>query len=118
MSTLKPLQLGVIFWASSSKPALEQLRGLKALGVSCAQMGCSGEFDLGPDPAAKAAEWKAAAAAEDFTLLTVTAAYTGEDYADIPTVVRTVGFIPKATRAEREARTIAICDFAKGAGIP
>ncbi len=114
MPNLKPLELGVIFWASSLKPALEQIQGLKALGVRCAQMGIAGDFD----PTDRAAEWKAACQAEDFTLLTVTAAYNGEDYADIPTVVRTVGFIPAATRVEREARTIALCDFAHAVGIP
>jgi sugar phosphate isomerase/epimerase len=114
MSNLKPLEPGVIFWASNDKPAVEQLRALKALGVRCAQLGLSGDFIA----SGKAEEWKSAAASEDFTLLTVTAAYLGEDYADIPTVERTVGFIPPATRAEREARTIELCDFAAAAGIP
>lgn len=106
--------LGVIFWAQNDKPAVEQLRALKAFGIECAQLGCSGEFQF----EGKAAEWKAACEAEGFTLLTVTAAYNGEDYADIPTVERTVGFIPPATREEREARTIALADFAKEVGIP
>lgn len=114
MSNLKPLETGVIFWASNDKPAAEQLQALKALGVKCAQLGLSGDFIA----TGKAAEWKAACASEDFTLLTVTAAYSGEDYADIPTVERTVGFIPPATRAEREARTTELCDFAAAAGIP
>ena len=39
-------------------------------------------------------------------------AYNGEDYADIPTVQRTVGFIPRATREERENRTLEASDFA------
>ncbi len=114
MSNLKPLEVGVIFWARNDQTAAEQLQALKALGVQCAQMGISGEFQV----AGKAAEWKAAAAAEDFRLLTVTAAYNGEDYADIPTVERTVGFIPPATRAEREARTLEVIDFAAAVGIP
>lgn len=114
MPTLNPLELGVIFWASSSKPATEQLQALKALGLRCAQLGCSGEFDF----TGKAPEWKAACASESFTLLAVVAAYDGEDYADIPTVERTVGFIPPATREVREARTLALSDFAKEVGIP
>ncbi len=114
MSNLKPLEAGVIFWATNDKPAAEQLQAIKALGVRCAQLGLSGEFIA----AGKAEEWKAACASEGFTLLTVTAAYSGEDYADIPTVERTVGFIPPATRAEREARTIELCDFAAAVGIP
>ena len=35
-----------------------------------------------------------------------------------PTVQRTVGFIPPATRAEREARTLAVSDFAAELGVP
>ena len=35
-------------------------------------------------------------------MVTVFAAYAGESYADIPTVQQTVGFVPPATRAERE----------------
>ncbi len=114
MPTLKPLELGVIFWAQSDKPAREQIQAIKALGLNCAQLGCSGDFQhIG-----KAAEWKAAAVAEDFTLLAVVAAYDGEDYADIPTVERTVGFIPPATRLIREGRTLALSDFGHEAGIP
>jgi len=114
MPTLKPLELGCIFWAQNDKPALEQLQAIKALGLNCAQLGCSGEFII----IGKAAEWKAAAEAENFSLLAVVAAYDGEDYADIPTVERTVGFIPHATRLIREARTLALSDFAKEIGIP
>ena len=113
MPTLKPLELGCIFWAQNDKPALDQIRALKALGLRCAQMGCSGEFQI----EGKAAEWKAAAEAEDFALLAIVAAYDGEDYADIPTVERTVGFIPPATRQVREARTLALSDFGKALDV-
>lgn len=114
MSDLKPHELGVIFWASSSKPAVEQIRHLKSLGIRCAQMGIAGDFNVeGQIP-----EWRNACESEYFTLLTVTAAYIGEDYADIPTVERTVGFIPPATRAEREARTMELVDFGAALGIP
>jgi sugar phosphate isomerase/epimerase len=114
MPTLAPHALGVIFWATHTRPAIDQIRELKALGAVCAQLGCSGEFEF----EGKAAEWKSACEQENFVLTTVTAAYTGEDYADIPTVERTVGFIPPATRAERERRTLAVCDFAHDVGIP
>ena len=51
-------------------------------------------------------------------MVTLFAAYQGEDYADIPTVQRTVGFIPPATRAEREERTLAVSDMAAALGVP
>jgi sugar phosphate isomerase/epimerase len=83
--------------------------------VNCGQIGMAGDADLSRD-AAEA--WRDALRAEDFALVTVFAAYTGESYADIPTVQRTVGFIPPATRAEREARTLALSDFAAVLGVP
>jgi sugar phosphate isomerase/epimerase len=61
--------------------------------------------------------WKAALDSEQFALVTVFAAFVGENYADAPTVQRTVGFIPPATRAEREARTLEISDFAAALGV-
>jgi sugar phosphate isomerase/epimerase len=64
-----------------------------------------------------AARWKNDLAENDFALFTVFCAYNGENYADIPTVQRTVGFIPPATRAEREARTLEVSDFAAAIGV-
>jgi sugar phosphate isomerase/epimerase len=43
--------------------------------------------------------------------------FEGESYADIPTVVRTVGLVPEATRAARLAEMIEISDFAKHLGV-
>lgn len=42
---------------------------------------------------------------------------TGESYADIPTVEQTVGFIPVAFRAEREARTYEVIDATAAMGV-
>lgn len=112
MQPLMDMEIGVMFWAGPDPEAT--LRGVKALGVRCGQMGIPGGMNLtGAAPA-----WKAALQAEQFTLVTVFAAFTGEDYADAPTVQRTVGFIPPATRAEREARTLEISDFAAALGVP
>jgi sugar phosphate isomerase/epimerase len=75
-------------------------------------MGGSAAIDEGA-----ATRWKADLSAAGFKVVTVFAAYDGEDYADIPTVQRTVGFIPPATRAEREKRTLALSDFAARLGV-
>lgn len=112
MPALKPMEVGVMFWAGPDP--VGTLRGVKALGVRCGQIGIPGDFNL----KGAAAAWKAALAAEDFALVTVFAAYSGESYADVPTVQRTVGFIPPATRKEREARTLEISDFAAALGVP
>ncbi len=106
MQVLREMEIGVMFWAG--RDPRETLKELKALGVRCGQMGIPGEMDL--TGAAKA--WKRALEAENFTVVTVFCSYKGENYADIPTVQRTVGFIPPATRAEREARTKEVSDFA------
>lgn len=111
MPILKPLQVGAMFWAAPQPR--EIIRGLKSLGLSSGQLGIGPDYLLlGAGPL-----WKHVLEQEDFTLVTVFGAYAGEDYADIPTVERTVGFIPPATRAEREARTIEISDFAAELGV-
>jgi sugar phosphate isomerase/epimerase len=112
MQVLSDMEIGVMFWAGRD-PA-ETLRELKSLGVRCGQMGVPGDMPLdGAGPS-----WKRALEDEGFTVVTVFAAYNGESYADIPTVQRTVGFVPRATRAERELRTLAVSDFAAGLGVP
>lgn len=113
MQPLAEMEIGVMFWAG--RDPVETLREVKSLGVRCGQLGVPGGLSL---DAATTAAWKQALEAEQFTLVTVFAAYEGESYADIPTVQRTVGFIPPATRAEREARTYAISDFAAALGVP
>jgi L-ribulose-5-phosphate 3-epimerase len=113
MHNLKPLEIGVMFWAGTDPAAT--LGEVKAFGVRCGQVGIPGSLPL---DASAAAAWREALANADFTLVTAFAAYTGESYADVPTVQRTVGFIPRATRAERERRTLDLSDFAAAAGIP
>ncbi len=111
MQVLKEHEIGVMFWGN--KDPLETLRELKSLGVRCGQLGVSGEMDL----EGAAAAWKRALEEENFTVYTVFCAFTGESYADIPTVKSTVGYIPQSTRAEREARTLEIGDFAAELGV-
>jgi sugar phosphate isomerase/epimerase len=112
MQPLSDLEIGVMFWAGGEP--YETVRELKQWGVRCGQMGIPGNMPL--DGAA--AGWKQALAEENFTLVTVFAAYEGESYADIPTVERTVGFVPAATRTARELRTMAVSDFAAELGAP
>jgi len=110
MPQLEPLEPGVMFWAE--RDTLAEIAGM---GVRCGQLGLPGEMELA---LATAETWQRDLDRSGFTLVTVFAAYKGESYADIPTVQRTVGFIPRDTRAEREARTIATSDFAARLGAP
>lgn len=111
MRLLKEWEIGVMFWGGRD-PA-ETLRELQSLGVRCGQIGVSGEMDA----RGAAASWKRALDEADFAVNTVFSSYTGESYADIPTVKRTVGFIPRATREERERRTLEVSDFAAEVGV-
>jgi sugar phosphate isomerase/epimerase len=100
-----------MFWAN--KDARETLREVKAFGVSAGQLGFPGEFALD----GKAAQWKEAIANEDFAITTAVCSYVGENYADIPTVLRTVGLVPASTRDERVNRTKAVAAAANEIGI-
>lgn len=52
------------------------------------------------------------------TLTAVFGGFEGESYADIPTVVKTVGLVPPETRAARTKEMKEISDFAKLLGCP
>ena len=109
MRPVKELEVGIFFWAEVDPR--QTLQSVKRAGVSIGQLGADASAVL------DAGKWNAALAAEEFQLITVFAAYEGESYADIPTVQRTVGFVPEATRAAREARTRGVIDFAAALGV-
>jgi sugar phosphate isomerase/epimerase len=109
MRDLRDRETGVIFWADR-----DSLAAVKSFCVRCGQLGVPGGMELN---AAVAAQWQTALEEAGFTVVTVVAAYLGEDYADIPTVQRTVGFIPPEFREERERRTYALSDFAAALGV-
>jgi sugar phosphate isomerase/epimerase len=100
---------GVMFWAER-----DNLEMVRSLGVRYGQLGIPGGMRLTD---AAAAQWKTAIEGLGLTLVTVFAAYEGEDYADIPSVARSVGFIPPDTRDARLARTLAVSDFAAQLGV-
>jgi len=100
---------GVMIWAERDEVSL-----ITDLGLRYAQLGIPGGMQL---TEAAADEWKQALAAASVTIVTIFAAYEGEDYADISTVRRTVGFMPPVSRADREARTLAVSDFAARLGV-
>jgi sugar phosphate isomerase/epimerase len=100
-----------MFWAGGDPS--RTLAELTALGIHSGQLGLPGDLDLTCAP-----QWRDALQSAGFRVFTVFAAYAGESYADIPTVQQTVGFIPSATRVERERRTLAVSDFARTIGAP
>src|SRR3954452_25627822 len=60
----------------------------------------------------RAAEFNKRLADFDIKITCVFAGFEGESYADIPTVKRTVGLMPRETRAARTAELKSIADFA------
>ncbi|MGH9656925.1 MAG: sugar phosphate isomerase/epimerase family protein [Bryobacteraceae bacterium] len=111
MAALKDREVGLMFWGESNPQ--KTIRAVKALGMRCGHLGFAGHVPL----EGVAAAWKAAADEEGFTVTAIWAAFEGESYADIPTVQETVGFIPPATRDEREARAKRIIDTGAAMGI-
>ena len=111
MLGLEDLEIGVMFWARED--ARQTLEHVKKFGVRAGQLGFPGELSL--DGAAE--RWDQALTAEHFTATTAVCSYVGEDYADIPTVSRTVGLVPAGTRSARVARTKAVSDVARKLGI-
>ncbi len=111
MQGLEDLEIGVMFWAG--KDARATLTGVKQFGVRAGQIGFGGDLPL----EGAAEQWDEALKAEKFTAVTAFCSYLGEDYSDVPTVMRTVGLVPPATRAERIARTKAVSDVAAKLGI-
>lgn len=103
--------VGIMFWASDNPGAC--IRAQKDLGFDCGQLGIPGNLNIGN----LASSWLKALRDEKFQITTVFAAYEGESYADVPTVQRTVGFIPPATRPDREMRTREVIEFAAAINV-
>ncbi|MBC8168089.1 MAG: sugar phosphate isomerase/epimerase [Bryobacteraceae bacterium] len=113
MAMIQPLEPGLMFWGEHQPE--RTLRAIKALGMRCGHLGFAGNVPLDNKIAT---QWRAAADAEDFGITAIFAAFEGESYSDIPTVQRTVGFIPRATRVAREARSLEVVDAAAAMGVP
>lgn len=116
---LEPLQVGLMFWTGGElgfdAPAEEIVESVRSFGVSCGQLGVHGAAVL---DVASAAAWRSALDGAGLAVVTAFTGFHGESYASIPVCARTVGYVPKATREEREARTYAVSDFARELGIP
>ena len=111
MLGLNELEIGLMFWAGED--ARKTLQEVKQFGLRAGQLGFPGDL-----PLERAAErWDQALTSEHFTAVNAVCSYIGEDYADIPTVARTVGLVPEATRAERVARTKAVSGVARALAI-
>lgn len=116
---MEPLQVGLMFWTGGvlgiDATPDEIVESVAAFGVSCGQLGVHGAADLAPDAAER---WRAALDRSGLEVVTAFQSFEGESYASIPVCAQTVGYVPPATRREREQRTYAVSDFARSLGIP
>lgn len=116
---MEPLQVGLMFWTGGvlgvDATPDEIVDSVAAFGVSCGQLGVHGAADLAPDAAGR---WRAALDRSELEIVTAFQSFEGESYASIPICAQTVGYVPAATRREREQRTYAVSDFARSLGIP
>lgn len=116
---MEPLQVGLMFWTGGvlgiDATPDEIVESVAAFGVSCGQLGVHGAADLAPDAAE---QWRAALDRSGLEIVTAFLSFEGESYASIPICAQTVGYVPPATRREREQRTYAVSDFARSLGIP
>ena len=119
MKRLEPLQVGLMFWTGGDLGVEatpdEILDSVDSFGVSCGQLGIHGEAELS---ALYAAAWNTALERRSFRVVTAFTGFRGESYASIPICAQTVGYVPAATRQEREQRTYEVSDFAHALGIP
>lgn len=109
MSSLKPLEVGCMFWVER-----DTIPSIAEMGVHCGQMGIGGDTQVTPKFIDKIREELDQNGIE---VISIVASYSGEDYADLPTVERTVGFIPRSTRAARLNRTFELIEVAAKLGV-
>lgn len=112
MQPLRDMEVGLLFWGEDDP--IGSLQAVKSLGLRCGQLGIAGGVPL----EGAAERWKAALEQEEFVATNLVGSFPGENYADIPTVQKTVGYLPEATRQEREDRTYRLIDFGAELGIP
>lgn len=87
-----------------------KLEVAQELGVPTIQLHAPAKETRTPE---NADEFHAKLSELGITLSAVFGGFEGESYADIPTVVRTIGLVPAETRAERTQEMKEIADFAR-----
>lgn len=103
----KPLAIGSTLALSNDLPA--SFAPLREADIPTAQ--------VFPPPSLDAQATRSAAADAGIEITSIIAHFAGEDYADIPTVERTVGLVPEATREERLAHLRELAHFGRELGV-
>lgn len=107
---LQPWALGVFTSVDAGLGA--GLDAVRELGVPSVQVHAPS-----PERRRQAKEIRAAFDQAGVEITVCFCGFAGESYADIPTVQRTIGLVPREQRPERLAETKAIADFAAEIGV-
>ena len=105
---MKSMAIGVI--TSLGQDPGAALRRVKDMGIHTVQLSSPSDELLKPW---RAEELRRTAEALGIEITTVFCGYSGESYADVPTIRRTVGLVNPELREVRVQRTFRISDFAK-----
>ncbi len=109
---MQPMSVGIMLGVGDDPNT--SFEKAKSIGVDNVQMGCPSDQYFTPEAQEKL---KQAISASGIMITTVFCGFVGESYADIPTVKRTVGYVPADSRTERIEKTKRISDFAKNLGV-
>jgi L-ribulose-5-phosphate 3-epimerase len=105
------MQIGLVFWADQNAEFV--LRQLETLELNCGQLGVPPELHC----ETALDDWRTGLNKWQVHVTNAVCSYAGEDYSNLQTIHKTVGFTAKPLRAERIARTKEVSEFARGLGI-
>ena len=106
-TSISPLAVGVI--TGLKEGPLAELQKVRDAGIFTVHLQYSAQFDNAPGIEAI----RGAALQSGVAITTVFCGFEGESYADIPTVINTVGLVPEATREARVEKIEQISRFAR-----
>jgi len=112
---MRPLETGLFLTNLGIRDLPEALKKAKEIGFNVVQLGP--ETYNGYNSAAKAEELKKAIKYTGIYATTVFIGFQGEDYSDVPSVIRTVGFTALDKIKERTEFSKKVVDFTAGIGV-
>jgi L-ribulose-5-phosphate 3-epimerase len=106
-----PMEIGLVFWAESDTETV--LGRLRSLDIHAGQLG------VPPDLACDTSldDWAEGLKKFEVSVSSAVCSYRGEDYSDLETVHKTVGFTTEDLRSDRVARTKEVSEFAHALGL-
>lgn len=111
MRPIEPMEIGLLFWAEQNAGTI--LRQLQALDIRSGQLGVPSHLDCD----LTLSEWASGLDEFQVGVTSAVCSYVNEDYTNLDTVHKTVGFTTEVYRADRIARTKVVSEFAAALGI-